>query len=93
MHISGRRVGLKRFWFGFIKLFVQVVSNVPVNSLGHVGTLPPFNGTFNVMVSKRGFFLFKYKLPNKPHSILCVDAFDLEPHFLDRLRPVRLTSN
>ena len=38
------------------KLFFVLMLNVPVNSYGHVGVLPQFNGTFiqnkDVMISK-----------------------------------------
>ena len=47
----------------------------PVNSKGHVGTLPPFYGTFtqnvDVMTSNK---CLKYNHPTKLQRLICMDG-------------------
>ena len=50
----------------------ELMFNVPVNSYGHVGTLPPFYGTF-ISPKMRTTQYFKY---NYPMLIMC-EWFDL----------------
>ena len=54
---------------------------VPVNSLGHVGKLPPFYGTFtknkDVMTSNK---FLKYNHPTKPQKAYTYEWFDFN-HF------------
>ena len=56
-------------------LLFELMLNHPVNSYGHVGTLPPFNGTFtqneDVMTSNK---CFKYDYPTKPTRLICMDG-------------------
>ena len=72
----------------------ELVLYVPVNSQGHVGTLPPLYGTLtqneDVMTSNK---CFKYKPSNNAGRAYMCGWLDLEPLFLGRLRPERLTSN
>ena len=58
----------------FVCLF-ELMLYVPVNSLGHVETLPPLFGTptknEDVMTSNK---CFKYNHPTKPKVLKCVDG-------------------
>ena len=82
----------------FFVLF-ELTLYVPVNSSGHVWTLPPLYGTFtqneDVMTSNT---CLKYNHPTKPQRLIIYiyymcEWFDLKPLFLGKLRPERLTSN
>ena len=76
----------------FLSLF-ELMLSVQVKSYDHVGTLPPFYGTYtqnyDVITSKN---CFKYNHPTKPLRLICMSGFTLSL-FLDRLRPEQLTSN
>ena len=60
----------------FLCLF-ELMLGVPVNSYGHVGTLPPFYWTYmytqnkDVMTSKNRF---KYNHPTKPLRLICMNG-------------------
>ena len=64
----------------------ELMLNVQVKSNVHVGTLPPFYGTFTqnveVMTSNK---CFKYNHTSKPHMLILLD--------LNRFIPEQLTSN
>ena len=63
---------------------------VPVNSQGHVGTLPPSYGTFtqneDVMTSNK---CLKYP-SNQAKKAYRYGGFDVKPLFLGKLRPERI---
>ena len=56
----------------------ELMFNIPVNSCGHFGTLPPFYGTFTqneaVMTSNK---CLKYKHPTKPQNAYTYGWCDL----------------
>ena len=78
--------------FFCLNLF-ELVLYVPVNSQGHVGTLPPHYGTFtqneDVMTSKK---CLKYP-SNQAKKAYRYGMLDWKPLFLGKLRPERITSN
>ena len=78
--------------FFCLNLF-ELMLYVPVNSQGHVGTLPPHYGTFtqneDVMTSNK---CLKYP-SNQAKKAYMYGRFDLKPLFLGKLRPERITSN
>ena len=53
----------------------ELMLYVPVNSSGHVGTLPPLYGTFtqneDVMTFNK---CLKYNHPTKPQRLICVNG-------------------
>ena len=65
MHQQHRRQTWQR------KFLFDFMLNVPIKSKGHVGTLPPFYGTFtqseDVMTSNK---CFKYNHPTKPQRLI-----------------------
>ena len=69
MHQQHRRQTWQR------KFLFDFMLNVPIKSKGHVGTLPPFYGTFtqreDVMTSNK---CFKYNHPTKPQRLICMDG-------------------
>ena len=72
-----------------VRLF-ELMLYVPVNSNGHVGTLPQFYGTLGYNDTQN--LLHKYNHPTKPIRLVCMDDLT-KPLFLGRLRHERLTSN
>ena len=54
---------------------IELMLTVTVNIKGHVGTLPPFYGTFthneDVMTSNK---CLKYNHPIKPQRLICIDG-------------------
>ena len=56
---------------------------VPVNSNGHVGTLPPFYGTFTQHEDTQNG-LHKYNQPTEPIRLICMYGLT-KPLFLGRL--------
>ena len=72
----------------------ELILYVPVNSNGHVGTLPPSYGTFtqhyDVMTLKMCFIKITTQLSQKVLYVLYGLTL---PLFLGRLRHERLTSN
>ena len=65
---------LRPLFIKFECLF-ELMLNVPVNSYGHVGTLPPFYGTFtqnqDVITSKK---YLKYNHPSQPKRLIGMDG-------------------
>ena len=54
----------------------ELMLYVPVRSLGHIGTLPPFYGTFtqneDVVTSNKRL---KYNHQSKPQRLVCMDGW------------------
>ena len=77
----------------FCLILFELMLYVPVNSQGHVGTLPPHYRTFtqneDVMTSNK---CLKYP-SNQAKKAYRYGRFDLKPLFLGKLRPERITSN
>ena len=60
-----------------IKVLFELMFKVPVNSLGHVGTLPLFYGTFTQHDDDK---CLKYNHPTKPQKAYTYGWFDMN-HF------------
>ena len=77
----------------FVCLF-ELMLNVPVNSHGNVGTLPPFHGTFtqneDVMTFNK---CFKYKHPIEPQTAYTAYTYEWSDlnHFSLQNMPMQYT--
>ena len=71
--------------FGLFELMLYI----QVYSCGHVGMLPPYNGTFTHDTQNA---LYKNNHTTKPIRLICTDGFT-KPHFLGRHSHEWLTSN
>ena len=75
--------------FAIFDLF-EMMLYVPVNSNGHVGTLPPLYGTLGCHDIQ--IVLHRYNTQAKPIQFICMDGLT-EPLFLVRLRLERRFTN